>query len=63
MGSLTDRNLLTKLYAGKNYTAMGYHAAMFGYLARVVQKGLMDTKDQMPSLKKTLDRIFKCMVD
>jgi len=36
MGSLTDRNLLTKLYAGKNYTAMGYHAAMFGYLARVV---------------------------
>jgi hypothetical protein len=42
---------------------MGYHAAMFGYLARIVKKGLMDTLDQMPSLKKTLDRIFNCMVD
>jgi hypothetical protein len=63
MGALTDKTILTQLYTGKNYTAMGYHAAMFGYLARIVQKGLMDTLDQMPSLKKTLDRIFTCIID
>jgi hypothetical protein len=45
IGALTDKGIMKGLYTGQNYTAMGYHAAMFGYLARIVKKGLMDTLD------------------
>jgi len=63
IGALTDAGILANPSAGKNYTAMGFHAAMFGYLSRIFGNKLIDTLDVPPSTYKTYERIFNFMVN
>jgi hypothetical protein len=63
IGALTDASILANPSAGKNYTAMGFHAAMFGYLARIFKNGLVDPLDKPSTRKKTFERIFNFMVN
>jgi hypothetical protein len=56
IGALTDKTLLAQ--AGSNFLAMGFHAAMFGYLASIFKKEMVDSIDKPASRKKTLERII-----
>jgi hypothetical protein len=40
---------------------MGFHAAMFGYLARVFKKDMLYSLDRPPTHRRTFDRIFNFM--
>ena len=57
IGALTDKNLFTNSRDLSNFTAMGFHAAMFGYLASVYKENLLDPLDRPVSTKKTYLRI------
>ena len=53
IGALTDKSILSHSTEFRNYTAMGFHAAMFGYLASVYKTQLLDPLDRPPSTTKT----------
>ena len=63
IGALTDKSILGKPEAGKNYTAMGIHAAMFGYLAKTFKHNMIDPIMRPASRKRTYERIINFIKD
>ena len=61
IGSLTDKN--TIVTQSTNVTSMAFHAAMFGYLATMFKKNMIDPLDKAPNRNRTYKRIFKSLVD
>lgn len=60
IGSLTDKSIVAS--HSTNVTSMAFHAAMFGYLATMFKKNMIDNLDKAPSRIKTYQRIFKALV-
>jgi hypothetical protein len=60
IGSLTDRSIVAS--QSTNVTSMAFHAAMFGYLATMFKKNMIDNLDKAPSRDRTYKRIFKALV-
>jgi hypothetical protein len=60
IAALTDKTVLAQ--GSGNFTATGFHAAMFGYLARIFKKDMVDSLDKPASRKKTLERIVQSMI-
>ena len=56
IAALTDKDLTNK---ATNMTAMGFHASMFGFLAKEFGKDMVDPLDKPGTRVKTYCRIFE----
>lgn len=62
LGALTDKSLVTSASNSANYMSLGLHASLFGELAQICKKDMIDPIDKVPNRRKTFESILRFMI-